>query len=91
MGHNETLLWTLHDTASALSMTTNAFRKKKKELEAAGFPKPCEPTGRYIVADVRAWISNQRKIRDIRNDMRIDGGIGTEMPTSTRGVNYDRL
>ena len=48
--------------ARRLGITKDTFFRKRTELETAGFPKPDPLTGRYIKADVDAWVDRRRQI-----------------------------
>jgi len=48
--------------ALRLGITKDTFFRKRAELEVAGFPKPDPLTGRYIKADVDAWVERRRQI-----------------------------
>lgn len=47
--------------AEALGIETMSFRRRRKKLEEAGFPKalPHMPTGRWSRLQVLAWINGQ--------------------------------
>lgn len=68
--------------AQHLGMSVPAFRGRRASLEAEGFPKPDPLLGRYLKADVRAWLENRRKVAD--SDKVSFGGEG-------QSINYAAL
>ncbi|MBR9766076.1 MAG: hypothetical protein GYB53_21805 [Rhodobacteraceae bacterium] len=50
--------------AQHLGMSPRAFRDKRSALEAEGFPEPDPLLGRYLKADVRAWLEKRRRVSD---------------------------
>lgn len=48
--------------AKRLGIHPDTFRRHRLLLTKKGFPVPDPLLGRYLVADVEAWIQNQRKI-----------------------------
>lgn len=60
--HHDALFGSNTWAARRLGMTKDYFFRKRDELEAAGFPKPDILTGRYIKADVDAWVERRRQI-----------------------------
>jgi len=59
------------------------FFRKRDELQAAGFPKPDPLTGRYIKADVDAWVERRRQIGAAMK--------AKNETTDRRGPNFDEL
>ena len=51
-------------TAQRLGLSQNNFTRKRAMLEAEGLPKPDPLLGRYIKADVDAWIEKRRRVAD---------------------------
>jgi hypothetical protein len=70
--------WTDEDVCVALgNVSLSWLRKNRRDLEADGFPRR-DPvvTGRYVAADVRAWIENRRQVREkVVSDMPTLGEI----------------
>ncbi|MCA1336854.1 hypothetical protein [Pseudooceanicola marinus] len=50
--------------SSFLGMSPGAFRNRRQNLEAEGFPRPDPILKLYIKADVKAWIENRRRVTD---------------------------
>lgn len=49
--------------AHRLGLTKDTFFRKRRELYERDFPAPHPVLGRYLKADVDAWIECQRRIR----------------------------
>jgi len=65
-----------------LDLSRSQFQRKRRALEAEGFPKPDPILGKYLKADVRAWVESRRTVRD-------PGKV--EESTTTMKVNDDAL
>lgn len=50
------------DIASMMGRTVSWLRKKRPDLEAAGFPQRCRIVGHTLKADVEAWLEQQRRV-----------------------------
>jgi hypothetical protein len=61
MDHPENLplrmTWSTSHVCHALGVTQETFAKKRKELEAAGFPRKLPGINAYSIAAVKDWIT----------------------------------
>lgn len=53
--------------AQMLGITPDALYRKRASLVATGFPDRDPLIGKYLRADVEAWINKRRRLRDEAN------------------------
>lgn len=67
---------TARQVAEILGYHPDHFSKKKRDLVKIGFPEPDPVVGRYVRADVEAWIEGRRRV-----------GVGATIAESK--INFD--
>jgi predicted DNA-binding transcriptional regulator AlpA len=86
--HEASLYGSIEWVAVTMGMTKDTFFRRRKEWESKmGFPKPDSINGRYIKADVEAWIARRRKLADGIN---VSGKVEASA-TETRRIFTDEL
>lgn len=65
-----------------LGLSPSNFQRRRKALEAEGLPKPDPLLGKYLKADVIAWVENRRTVRD-------PGKV--EESTTNVGINFHEV
>lgn len=85
--HEASLYGSVEWCALTMGVTKDTFYRKRAQWEKIGFPKPDSINGRYIKADVEAWVARRRKLAD---QIKISGKVDSSA-TETVGVNTDEL
>lgn len=69
-------------TCARLGLSVDMFMRKKDALETAGFPKEDPILKAWIKADVDAWVTKRRKIKEV---------VVIEEVDKEEGINWDAI